>query len=54
MIFGLDCGIIFMFDFSYLSGIRSFGKVLLGFLMVGEWEGVILGCFIVILGLNGW
>ena len=46
----LDCGIVFMVDFSDLSGIRSFSKVLLGFLRIGEWGGVVWGCFMVFLG----
>lgn len=37
MRFRLDCGIVFVFDFSDLNGIRSFSRVLLGFLRIGEW-----------------
>ena len=46
MIFRLYYGIVFMIDFSYLSGIRSFGRDLLGFLRVGEWRrnGLGLDC----------
>ena len=50
MRFEVDYGAIFVVDFSDLSGIRSFSIYLLRFLRVGEWEGVIWGCFIVILG----
>ena len=48
--FRLDCGVIFMVDFSDLRGIRSFSRYLLGFLMVGEWREVILGWIIMFLG----
>ena len=37
MRFRLDCGFVFVVDFGYLSDIRSFNRVLLGFLRVGEW-----------------
>ena len=43
MILRLDCGIVFVVDFSDLSGIRSFSRDLLGFLKAGNGEGVILG-----------
>ena len=36
MRYRLDCGVVFVVDFSDLSDIRSFSRDLLGFLMV-EW-----------------
>ena len=39
----LDYGIVFIVDFSNLSGIRSFGRVLLGFLRLGSGVGVVWG-----------
>ena len=53
MRFRLDCGVVFDIDFSDLSGIRSFGRDLLGFLRVESGEGVIWSCFIVFLGWSG-
>ena len=45
----MDCGIVFVVNYSDLSSIRSFGRYLLGFLRVGEWREVILGWIIVFL-----
>ena len=50
----LDYGAVFMVNYSDLRSIRSFGRYLLGFLRVGEWEGVILGWIMVVLGWDGW
>ena len=41
--FRLDCGVIFVVDFSELNDIRNFSRDLLGFLRVGEWERSGLG-----------
>lgn len=41
----LDCGVVFIVDFSDLSGIRSFSRVLLGFMWVGEWGRSDFGLF---------
>ena len=46
----LDCGIVFVADFSDLSGIRSFSRDLLGFLKVESGEGVVWGWIMVFLG----
>ena len=43
MRFRLDYGSVFVVDFSELGNIRSFSRVLLGFLRVGEWVGVVWG-----------
>ena len=37
MRFRLDYEIVFVVDYSNLSGIRSFSRYLLGFMWVGEW-----------------
>lgn len=50
MRFSVDCGVIFMVNYSDLSDIRGFSRNLLGFLRIGEWEGVILSWIMVVLG----
>lgn len=39
----LDCDVVFVVDFSYLNGIQSFSRYLLGFLWAGEWGRSDLG-----------
>ena len=45
MKFRLDYEIVFVVDFSDLSDIRSFSRVLLGFLRIGEWGRGDFGLF---------
>ena len=54
LIFRVDCSVIFVVDFSDLSGIRSFSKYLLRFFEGWEWGGVIWDSFIVFLGWSEW